>query len=299
MLKLGLGRSRAQLEGTANPAVGEQGYIQMDKKHLARKPVPFLRILGNLLIVVGLSMLLGIGGWWGFNQWNNQQFLQEKQKDGLRVLTPVSEAAAGSVADTPVPPTATPTPVQALELLNVDSNKWLNVVPTVTPVPDDSPPIRVTIPSVAIDSEVVPITWAMIPAKGGGMKPEWQVADYAVGHHAGTANPGQVGNVVLSGHVDYKGEVFRRLNEVKKGDLVTVYTEKGQYIYVITDMVLVQEEGVSDEQKRINARFMDPTPDQTLTMITCWPYGIDTHRFIAIAKPYKPASSEQSEFSIR
>ena len=41
-----------------------------------------------------------------------------------------------------------------------------------------------------------------------------------------------------------------------------------------------------DAQKRENARYMDPTPDQTLTLITCFPYGIDDHRLIVIAKPY-------------
>ncbi len=70
-------------------------------------------------------------------------------------------------------------------------------------------------------------------------------------------------------------------------------------MYIVQDIVLVKEDGVPEAQKRENARYMDPTPDQTLTMITCWPYGIDTHRFIAIAKPYKPATSEQSEFSLR
>jgi len=57
--------------------------------------------------------------------------------------------------------------------------------------------------------------------------------------------------------------------------------------------------GVSDEQKRLNAMYMDPTPDATLTMITCWPYGIDTHRLIVIAKPYQSSLTTQSEFTIR
>jgi sortase A len=139
----------------------------------------------------------------------------------------------------------------------------------------------------------------MIPSPGGGVKSEWQVADYAVGHHAGSANPGQVGNVVLSGHVDYRGQVFKDLKDVNKGDEVVVYTEKGQYIYVVTDLKIVREEGVPDAQRRENAKFMNPTPDLTLTMITCWPYGIDTHRLIVIAKPYQSALSTQSEFKIR
>ncbi|HUS14388.1 MAG TPA: sortase [Chloroflexia bacterium] len=58
------------------------------------------------------------------------------------------------------------------------------------------------------------------------------------------------------------------------------------HYYIVQDTQLVLEDGATDEQKRQNARFMDPTPDQTLTLITCYPYGIDDHRFIVIAKPY-------------
>lgn len=303
MLKIGLGRSRSHLEGIANPAVGEDGYIRTDSKHQARKPVPFLRILGNLLIVAGLALLLGIGGWWGYTQWENQQFLNSATKTGLIVEPTVDVASleSNSASPTSILPTATVAVIPELADLSDGQGPSLgeNLIPTITPVPDDSPPMRLSIPSVGIDSEVVPVSWEMIPAKGGGIRPEWQVADFAVGHHAGSANPGQVGNVVLSGHVDYKGEVFRHLHEVKDGDLVTLYTEKGQYIYVIANRVLVKEEGVPEAQKRLNARYMDPTPDQTLTMITCWPYGIDDHRFIAIAKPYKPATNDQGEFSLR
>ncbi|HEX8231336.1 MAG TPA: sortase [Chloroflexia bacterium] len=303
MLKIGTNKSRSHLEGIANPTAGEDGFLRSDSKLQARKPVPFLRILGNLLIVAGLALLLGIGGWWGYTQWENTQSLDRAVQGGLVVEPTIDVAALGSNPATPTaaPPTPTTAIIEELKDLTNDARPALGtpLIPTVTPVPDNSPPIRLSIASVGIDSEVVPVNWAMIPAKGGGIKPEWQVADYAVGHHAGSVNPGQVGNVVLSGHVDYKGEVFRDLFDVKDGDLVTLYTEKGQYMYVITNRVLVQEEGVSEEQKRQNARYMDPTPDQTLTMITCWPYGIDTHRFIAIAKPYKPATSEESEFSLR
>src|SRR5687768_12574582 len=139
----------------------------------------------------------------------------------------------------------------------------------------------------------------MLPAPGGGVKNEWQVADYAVGHHFGSSNPGEPGNVVLSGHVDYKGQVFKELHRVNKGDEVIITTEKGQFLYVVSDVVLVLEEGASDEQKARNAAYMNPTPDQTITMITCWPYGIDTHRLIVIGKPYQSTLSTQSEFTIR
>src|SRR5436190_2764758 len=261
-------------------------YLEVDKKVRVRKRGGFVRFIGNLLILVGVVMLVGIGGWLGYREWDNQN-----QKDRF-----AGEFGAGAI-DPPVASViATPTVPAPPPKLDDPSSQWIGLLNKLPKEVDTSPPLRLSIPSVKIDSKVVPVTWKRIPAPGGAQKSEWQVADFAVGHHAGSANPGQVGNVVLSAHVDYKGQVFKDLNKVHKGDEVTVFTEKGQYLYVVTDLVIVKEEGVPEEQKRRNAAYMDPTPDQTLTMITCWPYGIDDHRLVVIAKPYQSALSAQSEF---
>lgn len=275
--------------------------LQMDRQGRVRKPFSPMFLFGNLLIIGGLLLLLGIGGWYAFQSYSNDQEKSDFAQKGVHVeptLPPsVADNSGSGNALTPLP-TVTPEPTMPPPKLtgSPDITAWANVIKEI----DNSPPVHLQIPSVGIDSKIVPITWAMIPSKNGGSKSEWQVADYAVGHHYGSANPGDPqGNVVLSGHVDYKGQVFKDLNKVNKGDEVIVSTEKGQYLYVITDLVLVKEDGVSDEQKARNAAYMNPTPDQTLTMITCWPYGIDTHRFIAIAKPYQSSASAQSEFIIR
>jgi sortase A len=296
MIRVGIKR-RKQLAPA--PGVSQVEQIAADPQYilasqatsLSKRAKP-VRLLGNLLILAGLLMLLGIGGWYGYTQWDNQRQLDEiAQKFPESVKAPVADGAA--VIRTPEP-TATPFRVLA-GVATPSIPQWQ----TVLKVEDTSPAVRLVIPSVKIDSKVVPVNWKMIPGKNGQSKSEWQVADFAVGHHYGSANPGQQGNVVLSGHVDYKGEVFKNLHNVNKGDEVTVYTEKGQYIYVVTDLVIVKEEGVSDAQKRANAAYMNPTPDQTLTMITCFPYGIDDHRLIVIAKPYQSPASTQSEFLLR
>lgn len=275
--------------------VAEAHELQMDSKGRIRKNFSLIRLLGNLLIVSGLTLLIGIGAWQGFNWWSNEQFLDNSASNGWRVEPTINPALV--VGD--VLPTATALPQPPPPDLNSvpGITQWLTINSRQA---DNSPPVHLVIPSVGIDSKVVPVTWKMLPGKNGaGAKSEWQVADYAVGHHAGTANPGEVGNVVLSGHVDYRGEVFKNLKDVKKGDTVTLDTEKGQYVYIVTDLVIVKEEGVSDDQKKANAAYMNPTPDQTLTMITCWPYGIDDHRLIVIAKPYQSTQSANSEFFIR
>jgi sortase A len=268
---------------------GEVRYLVSSKRHQARKPMPVLRLIGNFLIMAGILLLLGIGGWYGFTMWSNQQQKEQFVAEGVIINPPVEATALPTAPPIVIPDLAGGT--IATEMLGIANNK--------PPVVDSSPPIHLSIPSVKIDTKVVPVSWTMIPAPGGKLKSEWQVADYAVGHHAGSANPGQPGNVVLSGHVDYKGQVFKDLDKAQKGDEVVLHTEKGQYVYVITERVLVKEEGVSQEEKERNARYMNQTPDPTLTMITCWPYGIDDHRLIMIAKPYQSALTAQSEFTIR
>jgi len=273
----------------------EARYPVSGKKQKARRSGSVLRVVGNLFIAVGLLTLLGIGGYYGYTEWDNQQYRQRLvQNFGADAYEPavVTEPA------TPVPTVVVDEPVA--DLTGGDVGNILGIVNKLPAEIDTSPPVRLHLPAVGIDTTVVPVGWDMIPAPNGeGMRAEWQVADYAVGHHKGSANPGQPGNVVLSGHVDYKGQVFKELHNSKKGDQVIMYTEKGQYLYVITDMVLVKEVGVPEEQKRRNAAYMNPTPDPTLTMITCWPYGIDDHRLIVIAKPYQSSLTAQSEFTIR
>jgi sortase A len=99
--------------------------------------------------------------------------------------------------------------------------------------------------------------------------------------------------------VDWKGEVFKNLHEAKRGDEIHVYTDDREYLYLVQDIQIVLEDGATDAQKRQNARFMDPTPDQTLTLITCYPYGIDNHRLIVIAKPYDSGLPARPDFIVK
>jgi sortase A len=291
MFKIGVRTKQPAGQAAPSPQAVDRKYINVEAKARVHKRGSIMHVAGNLLIGVGLLMLLGIGGWLGYREWDNQQYLQNARAE-FGTGFQFEPAAMDS-------PTPAPTPPPPLPILTKDGTGLVGILNKLPKEEDTSPPVRLSIPSVKIDSKIVPVSWKMIPAPGGALTSEWQVADYAVGHHAGTANPGQPGNVVLSGHVDYRGQVFKDLNKVHKGDEVTVYTEKGQYIYVVTDLVIVKEEGVSDAQKRQNAAYMNPTPDKTLTMITCWPYGVDDHRLVVISKPYQSTLSAESEFTIR
>jgi sortase A len=135
-----------------------------------------------------------------------------------------------------------------------------------------------------VDAKVVEVGLKKVEEKGKSVF-VWETADYAAGFHLGSAYPGNVGNTVLSGHHNIKGEVFRYLVSLEPGDEVYLYVGEVEYPYVVVEKFLVPEKYVSLEQRRENAKWIGYFPDERLTLVTCWPYISNTHRVIVIAKP--------------
>ncbi len=136
--------------------------------------------------------------------------------------------------------------------------------------------VRIASPDIKLDTSV----YEVYAPKG-----VWEVADYAGGHHYDSKNPGEGGNIVVSGHNNWRGEVFRYLEFLKPGNTINVWTLDGKkYTYQVQELKKLKEAGVSMAQRLLNAKVMDPTTDEQLTLITCWPYKTFTHRIIVIAK---------------
>ncbi|MBA2364276.1 MAG: sortase [Chloroflexia bacterium] len=140
---------------------------------------------------------------------------------------------------------------------------------------------RIVIPKIRVDSKVVEVA----REKRDG-RVEWQVADYAAGHHAGSGVPGGGSNVVISGHNNIRGAVFRRLDELRKGDRITLESRHGERFYKVSEVRIVLQDGARDQARMRNARVMAPTPTEQLTLISCWPYQPwPPYRIIVIALP--------------
>lgn len=137
------------------------------------------------------------------------------------------------------------------------------------------PATRVQIPRLDIDS---PVTELGTKYVNGELV--WDTPKFSVGHHRGTAQPGENGNAVFSGHISSplsnEGNVFSRLPEIKLGDAIIVSTPVARIQYVVTETKVV-------DPSRIE--IMDPTPEPQATFITCYPDWVYTHRFIVIARP--------------
>lgn len=185
---------------------------------------------------------------------------------------------------TPTPPTSTSTPT---------SIPTFTPVPTPTPgdvIPATAPPNRIVIPSIKLDAPVVPIGW-QVEEQGGQKVSVWDSPDYAAGWHETSAYPGNPGNVVLNGHNNIRGEVFRYLIDLEPEALVLLYVGDTVYHYFVSEKHLLKERGESPEVRYQNALWIAPTKDERLTLVTCWPYTSNTHRLIIVAKPYQPARS--------
>ncbi len=146
------------------------------------------------------------------------------------------------------------------------------------------PPDRLAIPSIELDALVLKMGWRVTESDGQQVS-EWIVPDNAVGWHKNSALPGHDENVVMSGHHNVKGEVFRYLADVKVGDKINLYVGSDLFPYHVTETYILKEKGQPLAVRIENARFMRPTGDERLTLISCWPYSNNTHRVIVVAKP--------------
>jgi sortase A len=153
-------------------------------------------------------------------------------------------------------------------------------------------PNRVEIPAIDVDSPVVELGWSQ-KEQAGKVFSEWDVAAYAAGWHKNSALPGDGGNVVLSGHNNVLGAVFRELDQLKKGDPITLWMNRDIYTYVVDQVIVLPDTGISDEQRVANARWIGPFDEERLTLVSCWPRNNNTHRIIVIAHPQQTAHAGQ------
>ena len=100
-----------------------------------------------------------------------------------------------------------------------------------------------------------------------------------IGHYAGTAGPGQVGNFAIAGHRTTYGRPFHDVDRLEDGDRVVVETAGEVFVYEVTSRQLVRPSDVG---------VIAPVPDDPgatptralLTMTSCHPRYSATERFV-------------------
>jgi sortase A len=183
--------------------------------------------------------------------------------------TPVFKLPAAT--STPIPtetplPTSTPTSVP-------------------TPTPPPLPAVRVVIPSIGLNvpieetQPVVRYTW------DGGQKHVWDVPSFAVGHYNTSGHPEEGKNIVLVGHNNTHGSVFRHLYGLDVGDDVILFTAEEEFHYHVQEKVVIQYLGAEKEAEAKLRSYTAPKPTERVTLISCWPYATNAYRIVVVAVP--------------
>jgi sortase A len=236
----------------------------------AYEPVrsPRRRWMDRILLAVEILAVVGLAGIL-FNGMGLLRTLNQEVAAALQqpTLSPTPLITAVVLPSGHTPPTspggAQPNEAEIPEHLRPLVQSLANL-PIPTPGPEQA--IRIQIPAIHVDAPVV---------QGDG----WDQLKKGVGQHLGSTDPGQVGNVVLSGHDDVFGEIFRDLSNLQPGDQVILYTAQHQYIYAVTSSQIVEPTQVE---------VMASTGDATVTLISCYPYLIDNKRIVVFAKLQNP-----------
>jgi len=200
--------------------------------------------------------------------------------NGLNILNLLNSELAASFALPPSSPTpligpvvlpsghtppkegqpARPNEAEIPEHLRPQVQAYLAAIEIPTPGPQQALGIRVE--AIGVNAPIV-------------QGDSWEELKRGVGQHIGSANPGQTGNLVLTGHNDIYGEVFKDLDKLDEGDEIIIYAANNSYTYVVTETQIVAPTDVE---------VMEATPDATLTLISCYPYRIDNKRIVVFAE---------------
>jgi LPXTG-site transpeptidase (sortase) family protein len=260
----------------------------------ARKIAAGMARWSSALVIAGL-LLIAFGVGWYFGLVPGSRIVLPPPAAEQRIPSPTAPIATSTprpLASTPtllptaVPsptlaPLATPSPTPAPTLLPV----------SVADAPDRAEAaipggyaVRLAIPSIKLDT---PVTQGGIVLDSNG-DPVWETVPFIAIHYGDlTSLLGKPGNAVISGHVVTlsEGNVFRFLYQVDIDDEVQVWDQLDrEHDYSVVDVKLVPPTDVS---------VMAPTPDETLTLITCGgtfdPRRREfSDRLIVTAKPAQP-----------
>lgn len=158
-----------------------------------------------------------------------------------------TSASVTATSDTSATEAATPTPVPKKVVLNILGTIRIDAIDLDLPLIDGA---------------------TVIPLR------------YGAGVVEGTARPGEEGNCVVLGHrMKTYGSLFNRLNEVEVGDSIDItMTDGSTYAYVVDNVI-----PMLDPAELGNYISRDSGSGTQMTLVTCTPKGVGSHRIIVIA----------------
>ncbi|WP_420628371.1 sortase [Candidatus Leptofilum sp.] len=254
-----------QLEDEPEPAPIENDNSENGKGGNGRTWLNRLLFLVEVGAVVGLVVVLL--SLWGTQRDLNQELANVQQSQAAALTLPTPTAAP--LIDLVVLPTGhryidgrSPEPIESGDIPAHLLPAMQTYKPPPLPTPSPEQARIIEIPSIGVNAPIVPGVY------------DWEQLKRGVGHHIGSALPGQDGNMVLAAHNDIYGEIFRDLNKLSPGDEFTISTGARSYTYIVTKIEFVEPTEVA---------VMAPTDHASATLISCYPYRINTQRIVVFA----------------
>jgi LPXTG-site transpeptidase (sortase) family protein len=160
--------------------------------------------------------------------------------------------------------------------------------PAVSAAQDQFPiPDRIQIDSLTVSAVIEPVGPSTKKTK---TSVEWSAPrNKNVGWHDYSGRLGEGKNIVLNGHNNIFGAVFRKLYTLKAGDEIKLGAGERVVTYKVEQVIKVLERGQSLKVRLKNAEYIKPMNDDRLTIVSCWPETSNSHRIIVIARPVPPA----------
>lgn len=137
----------------------------------------------------------------------------------------------------------------------------------------------------------IPVIHVNLPIYHGT---EEEVLSVGVGHVYESSLPvgGESSHSILTGHSGLPGaKLFTRLDEMRMGDLfyVNIYTQKLKY--QVVDIQVIEPTDTK------NLKVYDGR--DLVSLITCTPYGINTHRLVVTGERVETEKEETQETNVR
>ena len=214
--------------------------------------------------------------------------------DAAPTVEPTSPPADAAPTVEPTSPPVDAAPTVEPTSPPVDAAPTLEPTPASQGAPAPTPssagfvpdvPTRLTIPAIGLDAPVETVGWS-VREQNGQRVSMWNVPNrFAAGWLKTSARAGARGNTVLDGHHNIAGEVFRDLNLLQAGDAIQLWVGDQSREYIVSLLKILPERGQPISVRLENAKWILPTKDERVTLVTCWPYTNNTHRLIVVALP--------------
>ena len=250
--------------------------------------------VGVVLTAVGFVILLAVMAIWIIVPSTMPQPLYDVSGSYLQRSNEVALPTAVPLA---ILPTATPIPetINLLPETPLEGDElpdyFVSALDASAYGPPPGQPQRIEIPAIRLDAPITSVGLQAIQQNNQTYY-QWQVPNnYKAGWHNNSALLGQPGNTVINGHHNIYGEVFRDLVDLQEGDEIIVHDKNQAFHYRITLTQILPERGEPIEVRLDNAKWIEPTDKEQLTLITCWPYTDNSHRVVIVAVPIPSGNS--------